>query len=133
MRVIVACILSLVSLPARSDAVDNVIHDAMTQAHIPGAAVAIVRDGRITRISSYGIANSEYGIAAMPTTAFQIASATKLYTSVLLMRLVEQHKLNLEDSVGKYIHDAPASWKDITVRNLATWYPRTAAVGADTG
>ncbi len=120
MRAVVACVGLLASLCARPDAIDEVIHHAMTQAHIPGAAVAIVRDGKITRVSTYGIANNEYRVAVTPATAFQIASATKLYTSVLLMRLVEQHKLNLDDSVTQYIHDAPESWRDITVRHLAT-------------
>jgi CubicO group peptidase (beta-lactamase class C family) len=43
-----------------------------------------------------------------------------MYTAALLMRMVEEHKLGLDDSITKYISDAPAAWSKITVRNLAT-------------
>jgi len=104
---------------AQTDSVDKLMQRVMTQAHIPGAAVAIIRNGKVDRISTYGIANTEYNVPVTQTTPFQIASASKMYTGVLLMRMVEDHLISLNDPVTKYIPEAPASWSAITIRNLA--------------
>jgi len=108
-------------LPEReARALPALMHRIMAQAHIPGAAVAIVRNGKVEWMSTYGSANTEYKVNVVPETPFQIASATKIYTAVLLLRMVEQHKLSLDDPVTKYIPNAPPAWRRITIRNLAT-------------
>lgn len=122
---------SSVSGQAQADRIDDLLGRVMRQAHIPGVSMAIVRDGKIERTSSYGLANSEYDVPVTPTTPFQIASSTKMYTGVLLMRLVEQHKLNLEDVITKYIPDAPPAWSGITVRNVATHTSGLASIQLD--
>jgi CubicO group peptidase (beta-lactamase class C family) len=110
------CILSRV---ARADGIDDLMRHAVEKAHIPGASVAIVRDGKVVRISSYGLASAEYNVAVSPETPFQLASASKMYTGALLMRMVEQHEIGLDDPVTKYLPDAPVAWSRITIRNLA--------------
>jgi CubicO group peptidase (beta-lactamase class C family) len=112
--------LSPLVMQAQSSTTDNLTKRLMLQAHIPGAAVAIVRNGKVVSIHSYGMANLEYSTPVTAETPFQIASATKIYTSVLLMRMVEQKKLDLDAPVTRYLHDAPTSWAAITLRNLAT-------------
>lgn len=105
---------------AAADPIDTVVMRAMAQAHITGASVAIVRDGRTVSLRSYGFASLEYGARVTPTTPFEIASSGKIYTSVLLMRLVEQGRLRLNEPITTYLPDAPAAWKAITVANLAS-------------
>jgi len=108
-------------LPEReASAIPTLMRRIMAQAHIPGAAVAIVRNGKVEWMSTYGSANTEYNVKVVPETPFQIASATKIYTAVLLLRMIEQHKLSLDDPVTKYIPNAPPEWRKITIRNLAT-------------
>jgi CubicO group peptidase (beta-lactamase class C family) len=53
-------------------------------------------------------------------TAFQLASATKLFTGVALMLLVEDGLLSLDDPIAKFFEGAPAAWQRVTVRHLAT-------------
>ena len=127
------CVLafSSISLDAQADRIDDLMGRVMRQAHIPGVSVAIVRDGKLVRATSYGVANLEYDVQVTPATPFQIASSSKMYTAALLMRMVEQHKLNLEDAVTKYIPDAPATWSGITVRDLATHTSGLASVQVD--
>jgi len=127
--------ITLPTLSARPavDPTDDVMHRVMQEAHIAGAAVAIVRDGKIVRISSYGNANVELPSPVTANTPFQIASATKIYSSVLLMRMVEQHKIDLDAPVTKYLPDAPATWASITVRNLATHTSGLEGVRIDAG
>jgi CubicO group peptidase (beta-lactamase class C family) len=119
------------SVNARTDKIDRLMQHAMIQAHIPGAAVAIIRNGKVIRVSAYGTANTEYTIPVKAETPFQIASTGKMYTAVLLMRMVEEHKLKLDDLVTKYIPDAPATWRGITIRNLTSHASGLASVQVD--
>ena len=107
-------------MSAQTDAVDGYLMKQMQKNHIPAISVAIVRNGKITKLKSYGVANIEVDVAATPDSAFQIASTTKPFTGVLLMRLVEQGKLSLDDPITKYIPEAPEAWRPITIRHLAT-------------
>ncbi|RKH03480.1 serine hydrolase domain-containing protein [Corallococcus carmarthensis] len=102
------------------DKVDAFLRAEMARNHIPGAAVAVVRDGKVIKLASYGTANLEWKAPASPRTAFQIASGTKMFTAVLLMDLVGQGKLKLDDRICQYLADCPAAWKDITVLQLAS-------------
>jgi CubicO group peptidase (beta-lactamase class C family) len=114
----------ILSLPnqsfAQTDAVDSYLMRQMQKNHIPAISVAIVRNGKIIKLKSYGVANIELDVAATPDSAFQVASTTKPFTGVLLMRLVEHGKLSLDDPITKYISEAPEAWRQITVRHLAT-------------
>lgn len=98
---------------------DNLLRRQMARSHIPGAALAVVRDGKIIKLQGFGAANLEWGAATDPDTAFQIASATKLFTGIVLMRLVERGLIGLDDPITKFLPDAPESWRAITVSHLA--------------
>lgn len=111
--------LAATASTAAADPVDDVVRDQMRVSHLPGVAVAIVTDGRVTKLGTYGNANLEWPSRVDTHTRFQIASATKLFTGILLMRLVEQHKLSLDDPISKFFPKAPESWSHIRVRQLA--------------
>jgi len=101
------------------DAVDALLRREMAQAHIPGAAVAVIRNGRIEKLAAYGTASLETGAPATPDTPFQLASTTKLFTGVLLMQLVEEGKVDLDAPIATYLGEVPPAWRPITVRHLA--------------
>ncbi len=103
----------------RPDPIDLIVGRQMELNHIPGVAVALVEQGRIVKIAAYGTANLEWDAPVGLDTRFQLASATKMFTGMLLMRLVEQGKLGLDDPVTRWLPDAPASWSGIRVRQLA--------------
>lgn len=104
---------------AQADPVDDKIRHYMAASSIPGVAVAVIRDGRVEVSRGYGVANLEWGTPAAPDTAFQLASATKVFTAVALLRLVEEGSLGLDDPVSRFLPDAPEAWSRITVRHLA--------------
>ncbi len=108
------------SAKAPPDPVDRLLADAMARAHVPGAAVAVVRGGKVLKLGVYGKAELEHGVKVTPATAFQIASTTKLLTGVLLARLVEQGKLSLDDPLSKHLDAVPDTWGAVTLRQLAT-------------
>jgi CubicO group peptidase (beta-lactamase class C family) len=110
----------LAPLPALADAVDDFARTQMARSHIPAMAIVVVKDGTIQKMAAYGTADLDWEGAATPHTAFQMASGTKAFTGTLLMKMVRQGKLSLDDSVTRYLPDAPESWKKITIRHLAS-------------
>ncbi len=85
----------------------------------PGAAVAVVEDGKIVFKKGYGMANLEYDIPIRPDTIFHIASVSKQFTVFSILLLERDGKLSLDDDVRKYIPELPDFGKKITLRHLA--------------
>jgi len=86
----------------------------------PGAAVLVVKDGKTILRKAYGMGNIEHNIALRPDMVFRIGSISKQFTSTAIMRLVEEEKINLEDSITKFLPDYPTHGHNITVENLLT-------------
>ena len=115
----------LLVLPSRaqqntSAKIDAYIKTEMRRQKIPGVSLAVIRKGKIELIKSYGLSNVEHQVPVKPETVFQSGSIGKQFTASAVMLLVEEGKLSLEDKIGKYLTEAPESWKDITVRHLLT-------------
>ena len=70
---------------------------------VPGVAVALVRDGRLTWAKGYGQADLARGVAVTPDTVFQVGSISKSVTAWGVMRLVQQGKLDLDAPVERYL------------------------------
>jgi len=105
---------------AAATRVDRVVKAAMSTYKIPGVSLAVLRNGKIILLKSYGLANVEHQVPVKPETIFQSGSIGKQFTAAAIMILAQENKLSLDDKVSKYFPDAPASWKDITVWNLLT-------------
>ena len=116
-------LLSLTSFNAHKRTVspkqiDSFIQGQMKELHIPGMAVAVVQHGKIIHLGTYGIANVEWNQPVTKSTAFQIASVTKLFTSTLVMKYIQEGKIALDDPITKYFPDAPKSWNYVKVKHL---------------
>jgi len=98
--------------------VDALVQSELQKQHIPGAAVGVYRDGKLTRAQGYGLANVEWDAAVTPDTIFQSGSVGKQFTATAVMMLVEEGKVGLDDPIKKYFPDAPETWNDIKVHNL---------------
>jgi CubicO group peptidase (beta-lactamase class C family) len=118
--VLVAAMCLATSLTAYSDIVDDFVRLQIARNHIPGAAVAITRDGKLVKVAGYGVADLDWNNAVTERAKFQIASTAKPFTGLLLMSFVRDRKIKLDESVRTYLPKAPASWQKITVRMLAT-------------
>jgi CubicO group peptidase (beta-lactamase class C family) len=102
----------------RADAIDDYINSEMARQQVPGLALAVMRHGQLVRAQGYGLANLEHQVPVHPDTVFEIGSTGMQFTAVAVMFLVEDGKIRLDESVRKYLPEAPASWAPITVRNL---------------
>jgi CubicO group peptidase (beta-lactamase class C family) len=98
--------------------VDKYVTAEMQREKIPGLSLGIMRDGKLIYAHGYGLANIELDVPVKPDTIFQTGSVGKQFTATAVMMLVEEGKISLDDKISKYFLDAPASWKEITVRNL---------------
>jgi CubicO group peptidase (beta-lactamase class C family) len=125
--VFAVCILGAVATPAGNKLpagdevngkVDALVQSELQKQHIPGVAVGVYRDGKMTRAQGYGLANVEWDAAVTPDTIFQSGSVGKQFTATAVMMLVEEGKVGLDDPIKKYFPDAPDSWNDIKVHNL---------------
>jgi CubicO group peptidase (beta-lactamase class C family) len=85
----------------------------------PGAAVAVVKEGKIIFKKGYGSANLEYSIPITPSSVFHIASVSKQFTAFSILLLAKEGKLSLDDDIRKYIPEVPDFGKIITLRQLA--------------
>jgi CubicO group peptidase (beta-lactamase class C family) len=87
--------------------------------HIPGLAVAIVRDGKVEYINGLGKAN-DHGDPVTADTPFLLASVSKSITAVGVMQLVEAGKIRLDAPVKEYLpwFKAGSSGEAITVADL---------------
>ena len=103
-----------------SEKVDAYVAAEMRTEKMPGLALAVVRDGKTIKVRGYGLANIELDVSVKPETVFQTGSVGKQFTATAVMMLVEDGKIRLDDPIGKYLPGAPATWKNITVRNLLT-------------
>ncbi|MBV9209906.1 MAG: beta-lactamase family protein, partial [Acidobacteria bacterium] len=74
----------------------------------PGAAVIVIRDGRVLLEKGYGLANIETGELITPRTVFDLASVSKQFTAVCVLMLAERGKLSLEDRLSKFFPEFPA-------------------------
>lgn len=101
---------------------DTFFENEMNENNIAGAAVVVVRDGRVLFEKGYGYADlKEKKTVDAKTTAFQIASVSKLFTATAVMQLVEEGKLSLDEDVNHYLKafqvKNPYS-KPVTLRTL---------------
>ncbi|HEX8736644.1 MAG TPA: serine hydrolase domain-containing protein, partial [Pyrinomonadaceae bacterium] len=83
---------------------DPIFAERMEKLHIPGASVAVVKDGKIIFAKGYGVADVEKKTPVVADkTIFRIGSITKVFTANAVMQLAERGKINLSDDVNKYI------------------------------
>ena len=108
----------LVAADAPADAVGQLVRAEMQRQHIPGLTLLVSKNGKPVRTEGYGLSNVELNVAAKPESIFQSGSVGKQFTATAVMMLVEAGKVGLEDPLTKYFPGAPASWKQVTVREL---------------
>jgi CubicO group peptidase (beta-lactamase class C family) len=110
------------SLPAQTarDTTDRFVAAEMARLHVPGAAVAVVRGGKVVKAQGYGMADLENDVAVTPQTVFKIGSVSKQFFATGIMLLAQDGKLTVDDPVSKHVPGTPESWQPITLRHFLT-------------
>ena len=99
--------------------VDGVARSAIQQQGMPGMTVALAKNGTILYLQGYGISDLITHQKTQPRAIFEIGSVTKQFTAALIMKLGEQGKLHVDDSISIYLpeYNFPSA---ITLRMMLT-------------
>jgi CubicO group peptidase (beta-lactamase class C family) len=123
----------LITLPAQAglgtsvaEAFDREMDQFMSARQIPGGALAVIKDRRLVYARGYGWADREKQEATRAESLFRIASISKPFTAVAILRLLEAGRLDLEDRAFERLELKPlsndgkpdAALNKITIRHL---------------
>jgi len=91
--------------PAELEAfVDGMVREAMAADHIPGVTISVVQNGQVVLKKGYGFANLGPARAVDPDrTLFRIASISKTFTWIAVMKEVEAGRLRLDAPINLYL------------------------------
>ncbi len=100
------------------------IEERMKHYGIPGVSIAVIHNGEIAWAKGYGVVDKESQTPVTTQTLFQAAATSMPVTAYGALRLVEQHKLDLDQNINSYLK----SWKvpeneftkekKVTIKNL---------------
>ena len=114
-----AFVVCVAAAPGPAD-LNAALRSRIAEDHVPGLAFAVVQGGRIVRTGAYGLANLEWKQPVSIHTRFEIASISKMFAGAAARMLIEDGKLDPEDSVASYFHGVPDAWREMKVRHLIT-------------
>ncbi|MBW2494100.1 MAG: beta-lactamase family protein, partial [Deltaproteobacteria bacterium] len=89
-----------------------------TSAATPGAAIMVIRDGKVLQKSAYGMADVEHGVPFETDTSTRLGSVSKQFTAMAIMLLEEEGKLDYDDPITRYLPEISRIADGITTRNL---------------
>ena len=106
--------------------IDRIFADFQLDSHSPGMVYGIVADGRLVHVKGLGVQDMEQKRPVTPDSLFRIASMTKSFTALAILRLRDEGKLSLDDFAEKYVPEM-RGWKyptedspRIRIRDLLT-------------
>src|SRR3974390_598145 len=120
--VLAACVaasaLAAQVTPQQSEVISSLVSKFMAVHPAPAVSVAVWDGQGPVWTKAWGKADLENDVPATPRTVFRLASISKPFTAVAVLRLVEMGKLNLDAPVHRYLPKFPKKKWPITPRNL---------------
>jgi CubicO group peptidase (beta-lactamase class C family) len=120
---IIACIL-VCSIALNSKAQTSLSNEldsflsARFKPNEPGGVVMASKNGKVIYKKAFGMADLELNVPVNDSMVFYIGSNTKQFTAVAILQLVEKNKLQIQDTLGKYLPAAPYPVSNITLAEL---------------
>lgn len=113
----------MTALASRLEKVPELLEERARRYRVPGASLAVLAGGE-TFEAATGVVNLGTGVEATPDAVFQIGSITKVFTTTLVMQLVDEGRVELDAPVRQYLPelafaDAEAT-RSVTLRHLLT-------------
>jgi CubicO group peptidase (beta-lactamase class C family) len=109
---------TLSALPEFKSLTDDIFKSA-TKERTPGVAVLVSRDGEIIYENAFGYADIGNKVPVTTETKFRIGSITKQFTAAAILKLQEDGKLSVDDTLSAFIPDFPRG-NEVTVHHLLT-------------
>jgi len=109
---------------ASAKSIDSIINKKISESGIVGVAAAIIINKKLVWKNAYGLSDLENKIPFTTSTLMNIASISKTFTGVCLMKAVEQGKVSLDEDINSYlpfkIINPYYPDNKVTLRNLST-------------
>jgi len=118
MNKLLLCLLLPFFSFAQIDSTDIIVQQLMEKQKIVGLSLAVIKNGKAIVNKGYGLANVELNIPVTSKTVIRLGSVSKQFFTTAIMKLMEEGKLDIEDSVHKFFPDAPETWRPIKIKNL---------------
>src|SRR6516162_7724496 len=77
---------------------DDMVLKFMADNQVPGAALAVAKDGKLVYARGFGHADKQLGLPVQPGMRFRIASISKPITAAAILWLIEMGLLNMDDN-----------------------------------
>ncbi|MBX3239811.1 MAG: serine hydrolase [Chitinophagaceae bacterium] len=100
-------------------AIDAILR-AQLSTESPGGTALVVKDGKVLYKKAFGKADLELEVAMKPDHIFRIGSITKQFTASAILKLAEEGRLSLSDTITRFIKDYPMNGHAITIEHLLT-------------
>lgn len=118
MNKLLLCLLLPVLSFAQADSTDIIVKQMMEQQKIVGLSLAVIKNGKAVVNKGYGWANAELEVPVNSETVIRLGSVSKQFFTTAILKLMEEGKLSVDDSVHRFFPDAPESWRPITIKHL---------------
>jgi CubicO group peptidase (beta-lactamase class C family) len=119
---IILLLISVLNYAQQITRVDELYIDSVANANYnlngPGVVILIAKKGTPIFKKAYGLANIELNVKNKPDNLYNIGSMSKQFTSISILKLVQQGKLNLTDDIKKYLIDYNTHGRKITIENV---------------
>ena len=90
------------SLAIASTSLQQLLDDARAKHGVPGASLAVLSDDEVSTVAS-GVLNVDTGVEATGESLFQIGSITKVWTTTVVMQLVDEGLVELDAPLRRYL------------------------------
>ena len=91
-------------------AADRIFSEYRLDAHVPGLAYGIVADGRLVHVGTLGVKDPESNRPVTSDTLFRVASMTKAFTALTVLKLRDDGRLRLDAPASEYVPEL-RGWK----------------------
>jgi CubicO group peptidase (beta-lactamase class C family) len=107
-RLLTCCFAALLpmAVPASAPdyaAADRIFEEYRLDAHVPGLAYGIVADGRLVNVGALGVQDTETRRPVTADTLFRVASMTKAFTALTVLKLRDDGRLRLDAPASEYV------------------------------
>ena len=107
---------------------DGAVQDLMAKYQLPGAALAVMRDGRLVLARGYGYADVNNKVPVQPDTLFRAGQVSRFVTAATILKLIEDDQLTLQSKAFQILSklnpppgsQMDARLQDITILDLLT-------------
>lgn len=113
--------LQVVMVSAQNKSFEEIVTDYHKSKNFNGV-VLVATNGKVDYYTAVGMADRNKGTLIQKESKFKIASVTKVFTAVMVMKLYEKGLIDIKETIGKYYSEYKGEARDkVTIHQLLTY------------